>query len=663
MKRRNKDFDAIIEEELKYSEYLNSRIKEINRKAKSGKKKINNKKNNFKFMNEFKYLQSEERKLENELVIQLYNINESELDSKNVSSKEKSDEILNHFYYNTRIEKEIKSEFNIIFRLIKDLINKTKQNKSKNKNINKKNNKILNNKEININKNIEGIDNSDIPTIHKLIDDLKLTNNNLIEITENEFVELTKPLLIEESDNSDGKNDFISLLFLNDSDNIININEIDYLVGQELFQSEQMNHLIFNFSHSNYYLYKNLINKILSNYFNPPIMNYQVPLQIKEKTLLLLGNEEGNNNIKKVERSFELVNIKYKNDYNNLIKELKSKLIEINKDGITSNIKLRCNNFIYFLKTMNNQDSVNKFIKENCNNNNINKYRKYFEFIEFLYGYKNNIRILTIKYKEETEKLKNSIINILTEQINDQKNILNDRIEKYNFNNKKKELELIHQKNVEIYNIKEKMKKEENELEEKIRKRKEEEKKKKEDLRQLINKERVKIFNDDKNLRQKKMDENFKIEEEIRRNKEKKELEKRLPYIINNNIVSENKFLKNQRQKYVDKALVEENERRLNEIIENYKCRPKVEADEKRLNAITENLENRYRSINKKTDLDEKVELFSHNGFTVEQLMKDFRYKVSSALYEAGLSNKLATQDALRNISLQTSPIVNNNII
>jgi len=654
MKRRNKDFDAIIEEELKYSEYLNSRIKEINRKTKSGKKKINNKKNNFKFMNEFKYLQSEERKLENELVIQLYNINESELDSKNVSSKEKSDEILNHFYYNTRIEKEIKSEFNIIFRLIKDLINRTRQNKSKNKNINKKNNKILNKKEINIDKNIEGIDYSDIPTIQKLIDDLKLTNNNLIEITENEFAELTKPLLLDESDNSNEKNDFISLLFLNDSDNIININEIDYLIGQELFQSEQMNHLIFNFSHSNYYLYKNLINKILSNYFNPPIMNYQVPLQLKEKTLLLLGNEEGNSNIKKVERSFELVNIKYKNDYNNLIKELKSKLIEINKDGITSSIKLRCNNFIYFLKTMNNnQDSVNKFIKENCSNNNINKYRKYFEFIDFLYGYKNNIRILTIKYKEETEKLKNSIINILTEQINDQKNMLNDRIEKFNFNNKKKELELIHQKNVEIYNIKEKMKKEESELEEKIRKRKEEEKKKKENLRQLINKERVKIYNDDKILRQQKIDENFKIEEEIRRNKEKKELEKRLPYIINNNIISENKFMKNQRQKYVDKALVEENERRLNEIIENYKCRPKVEADEKRLNAITVNLENRYRSINKKTDLDEKVELFSHNGFTVEQLMKDFRYKVSSALYEAGLSNKLATQEALRNISLQ----------
>ena len=200
-------------------------------------------------------------------------------------------------------------------------------------------------------------------------------------------------------------------------------------------------------------------------------------------------------------------------------------------------------------------------------------------------------------------------------------------------------------------------------MEEKIKKQKEEEKKKKENLRQLINKERVKIFAEEKNLKQQQIEENLKLEEEIRRNKERLELEKRLPYIINNNIVSENKFLKNQRQKYVNKALMEENERRLNEIVENYKSRPKVEYDEKRLISITENLENRYHSINKKTDLDEKVQLFSHNGFTVEQLMKDFRYKVSSALYEAGLSNKLATQDALRNISLQTSPIINNNII
>ena len=360
----------------------------------------------------------------------------------------------------------------------------------------------------------------------------------------------------------------------------------------------------------------------------------------------------------------KLVNTKYKSDYNCYIKDLNTKLIEINKEGITSNIKLQCNNFIYFIKTMNNnQDSINKYLKENIANPSISKYKKYFEFINELYNYKNNIKILTIKYKEEIEKMKNNIILILTEDINAQKNIITDRIDKYNFNTRKKQMELIHQKNIEIFNTKEKIRKEENEFEERIKKKKEEEKKKKENLRHLINKERVKIFTEEKNIKQQQINENLKIEEEIRRNKERLELEKRLPYIINNNINSENKFLKNQRQKYINKALVEENERRLNEIIENYKSRPKVEYDEKRLISITENLENRYRSVNKKTDLDEKVQLFSHNGFTVEQLMKDFRYKVSSALYEAGLSNKLATQDALRDISLQTSPVINNNII
>ena len=656
MRKKNKNIDDIIKEELKYSEYLNTRIKEINKKAKKGKEKIIKKKNNFKFLNEFKYLQTEQRRLENELVIQLYNINENETDTKNKNFKSKSDEILNYFYYNTRIEKEINKDFNIIFRLIKDLINKQKENKTNIKN-NKQN---KNNKNNNINK-----DNFDIKNIQKLLENLKSTNNTLIELNENDFNELTKPILNNDNNNiSEEKNDFISLLFLNDSYNIININEIDYIIGQELYQSEQMKDLIMKFNHSNYYLYKNLINKILLNYFSPPLINCQIPLQLKEKTLLLLGNEKGNINIKKIENSFELVNVKYKSDYNSYIKDLKTKLIEINKEGIASNIKLECNNFIYFIKTMNNnQDSVNKFLKDNSINNNIYKYKKYFEFINYLYNYKNNIKIITMKYKEEIEKMKNNIIAILTEDINIQKNIIEDRIDKYTFNTRKKQMELIHQKNVEIFNTKEKIKKEENELEEKIKKRKEEEKKKKENLRQLINKERVKIFTDEKNLKQRQINENLKIEEEIRRNKERMEFEKRLPYIINNNINSENKFLKNQRQKYVSKAMMEENERRLNEIIENYKSRPKVEFDEKRLNSITENLENRYHSINKKTDLDEKVQLFSHNGFTVEQLMKDFRYKVSSALYEAGLSNKLATQDALRNISLQTSPIINNNII
>ena len=38
-------------------------------------------------------------------------------------------------------------------------------------------------------------------------------------------------------------------------------------------------------------------------------------------------------------------------------------------------------------------------------------------------------------------------------------------------------------------------------------------------------------------------------------------------------------------------------------------------------------------------DKADKVELFKNPGFTVDNLMKDIRYKVSSALTSAGLSN------------------------
>jgi hypothetical protein len=77
-------------------------------------------------------LQNEQRRLENELVVQLYNINENEYDTKTSNFKSKSDDILNHFYNITRVEKEINKDFNIIFKLIKELINKQKENNQNN---------------------------------------------------------------------------------------------------------------------------------------------------------------------------------------------------------------------------------------------------------------------------------------------------------------------------------------------------------------------------------------------------------------------------------------------------------------------------------------------------------------------------------------------------
>ena len=50
-------------------------------------------------------------------------------------------------------------------------------------------------------------------------------------------------------------------------------------------------------------------------------------------------------------------------------------------------------------------------------------------------------------------------------------------------------------------------------------------------------------------------------------------------------------------------------------------------------------------------DKDEKVQLFTNNGYTVENLMKDFRYKVSSALFEAGIIGTQASKDLLLQIN------------
>ena len=77
-----------------------------------------------------------------------------------------------------------------------------------------------------------------------------------------------------------------------------------------------------------------------------------------------------------------------------------------------------------------------------------------------------------------------------------------------------------------------------------------------------------------------------------------------------------------------------------------------MEAKPQRLVSITQNLQNRFDNIqNGIPDQDEKAKMFTNNGFTVEHLMKDFRYKVSSVLYEAGIIDKQYSKDLLRNLA------------
>lgn len=63
-------------------------------------------------------------------------------------------------------------------------------------------------------------------------------------------------------------------------------------------------------------------------------------------------------------------------------------------------------------------------------------------------------------------------------------------------------------------------------------------------------------------------------------------------------------------------------------------CRPVVEGDFSRAIGETET-----RLIRKKTTMDnaDVVKLFKNDGFTVDTLMKDVRYRVNAALSDAGL--------------------------
>ena len=85
---RKKTLDEKIQEELKYSEYLNNKINQISKKAKDKKKQIKRNQNNFDYINEFFYLKEQQKKVENDLMVQLYDI----------GSKE-NDDILRDFYY------------------------------------------------------------------------------------------------------------------------------------------------------------------------------------------------------------------------------------------------------------------------------------------------------------------------------------------------------------------------------------------------------------------------------------------------------------------------------------------------------------------------------------------------------------------------------------
>jgi hypothetical protein len=440
---RKKTLDEKIQEELKYSEYLNNKINQISKKTKDKKKQIKRNQNTFDFMNEFFYLKDQQKKIENELVVQLYD----------VSSKE-NDEILRDFYYMMKLERDISSEFKTILNLVKDALKNHKTKKINKDGINKLFDTLKA-----FDKNLITLSEEDFKLlINQENEDIvnKNNNNNNNDISQDES-QLNKSN-ITNSTNYDNNLDLIDLLFMNDISNNFGINDINFIINQEIYQEEKTKSLIIPYKHNETKINNSSKKKIKDIYLSLPISPYQVNPQLKERLYLILGENQGNQVLLNIEKTFELTNMKYKKDYENLKKELMNQLQKINKLNIPIEIKLQTSNMNYFIRHFNNSQSITKMLTNIniTNKNKITLYTTYSDFLDFIYNFKKNTQALIISYNDEINELKTTTTKLINQEIINETQLIKEKVEKYEFNQRKKELDKEHQKNKDIYEMKQK---------------------------------------------------------------------------------------------------------------------------------------------------------------------------------------------------------------
>ena len=638
---RKKTLNERIQEELQYSEVLNTKIKKIEKKTTERKAKTKKNKNIYSFIKEYNYLKENQKKTENELLVHLFDLTST--------FQEENNDIMKDYYQLINMEKTISLEFKQILSIVKTNITELKSSQQQQQ-------EVLTTKTVGIEKLFT--------TLHEFLTNIKTLNKADYDL-------LTSNTTTNDDDDAYASSSLsssneISLLFQNDVMNTMGINEIDYLIQQELYQAEKNATLVIPFNHPEFTLSSHLSKVIKETYLSFPFITFKLNAMLNERALITLGELKTQESIKHITKSFELVNLKYKKDYDNEHTKLLSELIKITKQSIPLKIKLKTSNIVYFLKHFDNTETFN----QKLSNTNITskpvvtQYTTYKSFLEFLSSHRNTIQTLVLAYIKETNELRATSLKLLNDEINTEIANRRSQIAKYDFEQRKKEMTVIHLKNKEIYEIKQKMKKEKEDFAQKLQDKKEQEKERKEQQRRDINKLKTEQYKEQKKINEQKENEKMQMYIKQQKQKQREEMEAKLPNIIQRHIQSTNMFINNQMHKEFIKEQKEYNEQRLNYIIENYKSRPHVEADPKRLIAITENLQNRYMNIQGNVkEPDEKAKMFEHNGFTVEHLMKDFRYKVSSALFEAGIQDKQYSKELMRNLAFANSNNNNPNFV
>ena len=254
-----------------------------------------------------------------------------------------------------------------------------------------------------------------------------------------------------------------------------------------------------------------------------------------------------------------------------------------------------------------------------------------------IYDFRISKEILFNNYQKEfKEFLKNSLA-LVEESIVSQILEINENIKRQEFAQMKEEMDILNAKNKEIFQIKQNIKEETLENE-KQKLRLELEKKEKQSI-EYYNKIKgvSQKFRAEKNIKEQREKEDLSREFSHKQKQLKDEIKLKLPLIVKRQNSAVTQFVKAYKQKEIIKEEKQKRESEINKIAENLKVRPKVEIDPERVKRVTEALKIRMET---KFDKADKVVLFRNHGFTVDNLMSDLRYKISSALCEAGLLNK-----------------------
>ncbi|KRX11209.1 hypothetical protein PPERSA_07734 [Pseudocohnilembus persalinus] len=144
-----------------------------------------------------------------------------------------------------------------------------------------------------------------------------------------------------------------------------------------------------------------------------------------------------------------------------------------------------------------------------------------------------------------------------------------------------------------------------------------------------------------------KQEETIKRKVEIQQ-KKKEEVLKNAPKVQQRQIQSYIKIQENIDKMDLKTYQKQYDQERIKYAVQNYQHIPQVEADFKRVVQDT-----KAREIRKQTVLDkaDKVDMQNYQGFTANQLMKDMRYRLSTALQEAGLNSAKYSNQVLNQLS------------